>query len=278
MLLTDDSCWASSSPSRRKEGSRFAPDGAHKGFQAAGPGIQLKPREARESHLEGQAQPKELLLSMTTSPWNQPTLMQHFVNEDSRGACELSLTADACLPVCLTPLTPFKQIIIFWDFPLSEGHVPMISIRQPLTFQRWQIGNHPDVRLQLHQKPTPDRKMCDLHLAWRKITAELQSVFPGSCVDARVLDGLQMMSGKSLQTLDKLPSLILLVSDLETDVGSLHIMRGHRLWANVFSIEPRSVRASWFTSGLKWLFRECHKWEGQGSSFQKPSLGQTGHP
>lgn len=51
---------------------------------------------------------------------------------------------------------------------------------------------------------------------------------------------------ESLQTLDKLPSLILLVFDLETDVGSLHIMRGHILRANVFSIEPRSICASCF--------------------------------
>lgn len=88
----------------------------------------------------------------------------------------------------------------------------------------------------------------------------------------------QGLCTESLQTLDKLPSLILLVFDLETDMESLHIMRGHRLWANVFSIEPRSIRASWFTSVLKWLFGECHKWGGQGSSFQKLSLGQTGHP
>lgn len=55
MLLTDDSCWASSKTWRRKrESSHFAPDRAHKGFQAAGPGIQLEPQEARESHLEGQ--------------------------------------------------------------------------------------------------------------------------------------------------------------------------------------------------------------------------------
>ena len=53
---------------------------------------------------------------------------------------------------------------------------------------------------------------------------------------------------------DKLPSLILLVFDLETAVGSLYIRRGHRLWANVFPIESRSVRASCFTTVLKWLF------------------------
>lgn len=47
--------------------------------------------------------------------------MQHFVNEDSAcapGACERSLTADACLP---HPLTPFKQIIIFRDVPPSAN-------------------------------------------------------------------------------------------------------------------------------------------------------------
>lgn len=83
-----------------------------------------------------------------------------------------------------------------------------------------------------------------------------------------------MMSGPSagsLRTLDKLPPLILLVFDLKTDVGSRHIVRGFRLGANVFSIEPRSR----FTSILKWLFRESHKRE---EPFQKPALGQKGHP
>ena len=53
MLLTVYSCWASSNLSRRKKNSRFAPDGAHKAFQVAGPETGLEPREARERHSEG---------------------------------------------------------------------------------------------------------------------------------------------------------------------------------------------------------------------------------
>lgn len=77
MLLTDDSCWASSKPSQRKESSRFAPDGAHKGFQAAGPGIQLEPREARESHLEGRNRQKNSSSVQRLHHQDQPTLMLH---------------------------------------------------------------------------------------------------------------------------------------------------------------------------------------------------------
>lgn len=100
-----------------------------------------------------------------------------------------------------------------------------------------------------------------------KITTKLQQAFLGPLVsrtDCRWCQGRLM---EWLQTLDKLPSLILLVFDLEADVGSFCIMKGYRLWANVFSIEARSIRASHFTSVLKWLFRECYKWEGQGSPF-----------
>lgn len=100
MLLTYDSCWASSNQSWRKESSRFAPDRANKGFQAAG--IQLKPREGRESHLEGQHSQKNS--SIQSSPWND-----HFVNEDSvraLGACECSLTTDACLHA--SPTNPLQ--------------------------------------------------------------------------------------------------------------------------------------------------------------------------
>lgn len=59
--------------------------------------------------------------------------------------------------------------------------------------------------------------------------------------------------------------------DLENDVVSLRIMGGHRLWANVFSIQPRPVRARAFTSILKWLFREGVVWDGQGSPFPESS-------
>lgn len=59
MLPTDDSCWASSKPSWRKESSRFAPDRAYKGFQAAGPGIQLRAQEVGGSHLEGRHSQKK---------------------------------------------------------------------------------------------------------------------------------------------------------------------------------------------------------------------------
>lgn len=106
MLLTDDSCWASSNPSRRKESSRFAPDRAHKGFRSK-PANSVQALGSQRKPPGGAAQPKKLILSTITSPWHQPTLMQHFVNEDlvrALGACEYSLTADACLPA--SPTSP----------------------------------------------------------------------------------------------------------------------------------------------------------------------------
>lgn len=74
-------------------------------YRRRGPGIQLEPRKSQREPLGGTAQPKELLLCVLTSPWNQPTVMQRFVNEDSvcaLAACECSLTADACLPASPT--------------------------------------------------------------------------------------------------------------------------------------------------------------------------------
>lgn len=139
------------------------------------------------------------------------------------------------MPACLPHrLTHFKQIIIFRDVHpqrMTGSHDTPLSAVPKMT-----DGN--DVQLRQHQKLICNGKIYDIHLARRSF-------------DARVPDGLQMMSGlctESLQTLDKLPPLILLVFDLETDVGSRYIIRGHRLGANVFSIEPRSIRASWFTS------------------------------
>lgn len=113
MLPTDDVCWALSKPSGRKEESScFAPDRAHKGFQAAGPGIQLRPWEARKIHLEGQRSNKELLHE--ASPLSSATLLM-------RTRCMLwvlvipRLTADACLSV--SPANPFKTNHYF------QGHV-----------------------------------------------------------------------------------------------------------------------------------------------------------
>lgn len=79
------------------------------------------------------------------------------------------------MPACLlNPLTPFKQIIIFRDIPLGEWQVLMIcAVRKSFTSQRWQIGHHPDVQLQLHQKPICNGKIYDLHLAWGKLQPSL---------------------------------------------------------------------------------------------------------
>lgn len=53
-----------------------------------------------------------------TSPWNKPTPIKHFVNDDSvpaSAACGCSLSCQQ-MPACLPhPLTPFRQIIIFRD-------------------------------------------------------------------------------------------------------------------------------------------------------------------
>lgn len=71
-------------------------------------------------------------------------------------------------------------------------------------------------------------------------------------------DGLQTVSEprtESPQSPDKLPPLIFLAFDLETEAGSLHISPGHRSGSNVFPIEARSVCASGFTSVLKWFFQ-----------------------
>ena len=68
MLLTDDSCWASSKPSRRKESSRFAPDGAHKRLSGSRPGNSARAPGSQREPPGGTEPPKELLLSAATSP------------------------------------------------------------------------------------------------------------------------------------------------------------------------------------------------------------------
>lgn len=107
MLLTDDSCWAISKPPRRKESSRFAPDRVHKGFQAAGPGIQLRLWEARESHLEGQHRQNNSS-STITSLWIGPLSCRTLL---MRIGCVCRVIVNphrqqmpACLPHLLNPL------------------------------------------------------------------------------------------------------------------------------------------------------------------------------
>lgn len=91
MLPTDDSCWASSKPSWRKESSRFAPDRAYKGFSSG-------PRKSEEATWrDGTAKRSPLQYNNFSVMWNQPTFMRDF-NKDW-------VVVNACwlqMPTCLT--------------------------------------------------------------------------------------------------------------------------------------------------------------------------------
>lgn len=104
--------------------------------------------------------------------------MQRFANEHSVRALAL-LTDGRCLP---ERLTHFKQIIIFRDVhpqrTTGSHDVPSSAVPK--------MTDGTDVQLQRHQKLICNGKIYDLHLARRKLQPSL---------DARVPDGLQMMSG-----------------------------------------------------------------------------------
>jgi len=141
----------------------------------------------------------------------------------------------------LYPQIHFKQIVFSGMVPkqMTVSHDKF----QPFMFHCWQ-RNHSDVQQQLHQKLFWTGEIW-LPSGMAKMTGKptRRIPWPGallvSWTDCRWCQGL---TTERLQSLDKLASLILLVFDLETDVGSFHIMRGHRLWGNVFSIQPRSIR------------------------------------
>lgn len=158
--------------------------------------------------------------------------MQKPVNEDS---C-FCLAADAGTP---SPLETNHY------FPGCSSQPVTGSQDRPLpALLKMTDGN--DVQLQRHQKPLCNGEIYDSHLGPGRLR---------SSAGAGVLDRLQTVSEprtESPQSQDKLPPLIFLAFDLESEAGSLRISAGNRSGTNVFPIEARSARASWFTRGLKW--------------------------
>lgn len=202
-------------------------------------------REFSSSFLGSQRKPSEgCLLSTITLPWSQ---LQHLLMRFWCMCCVLVNSHWQQMP-WLTAST-LKQMMNFRDdAPLANDRLPLYSF----------IG----------RSCSKDNRsgiiwMCSCsHIRYRSVREnDMIYIWNDLCfqpstsghslhcrhlclwIDCRWCQGLYM---EWLQTLDKLPSLILLVFDLETDVESLHITRGHRLWTNVFPVEPRSNCASWF--------------------------------
>lgn len=135
-----------------------------------------------------------------TSPWNKPTPIKHFVNDDSvpaSAACGCSLSADACLSA--SPTHPLQANHYFQGCcPNMDDGFPWHASVSRSHSKDDRSGNPLHVQLQLHQKLICRWKIFDLHVEWRTLQVSVNGGMPVAELraDAGVLDRLQMMSGR----------------------------------------------------------------------------------
>lgn len=213
MLLTDDSCWASSKPTRKK---RRAP--AQRLFRQQARGIST-------SFLGNHRKPPErCLLGAIASQWSQ-------------------LVLSGCVCIAST----LKKMIHFIDIPPQQmtGYCDRRSSANSSS-----KDNRSGITWMCSCSYISSRSVMgnDMIYIWNYLRYEQAPAGSPSVVDARVYrqtaDDVRVCAHNDCRFLTNCRLWFYWCLTSKTDAESLHIRRGHRLWTNVFSIEPRSKRAS----------------------------------